>query len=89
MDALTEILTANPNCRVTINFSNSKPRKKAREGDIKFVRGRKMIRQQRMSQGCYLVNRGRPQYEWVEWENSREFEFQEYIRKMREERQKK
>lgn len=49
-----------------IVFSSAKPRKKARDGDIKFVRGKRFVRRQRMSEGCYCVRRGKPLYEWVQ-----------------------
>lgn len=63
MSGLVELLQAHPNCRVTI----AKPRKVSREGDVKFVRGKRFVRRQRYSEQerAYLVHRGRPMFEWV------------------------
>lgn len=70
MDPLTELIRNSPNCRITI--VTGKPRKRAREGDVKIVRGKRYIRQQQYSEfdRAYLVRRGRPVYEWV-LENSK------------------
>ncbi len=66
-DALIKLLKENPNCRVTIRCGNSKPRKQAKEGDIKFSRGRRMVRRHQMYDRCCVVRRGHYQYEW-HWE---------------------
>jgi len=62
MDPLIELLRANPNCKVTICTST---RKVPQYGDIKVVRGKRYKRVQRMSQGCGVVRRGKPVWEWV------------------------
>lgn len=63
---LFELLRNNPNCRIT--FSSSKPRKKSREGDVKFVRGKRFVRRQVFleHERAYQVRRGRPVFEWVQ-----------------------
>ena len=74
-DALSELLAKSPNCKSTIkapgltiryNPNPAKPRKTPREGDVKFVRGKRFVRRQQRSQGCYMVRRGKPVYEWVQ-----------------------
>lgn len=64
MDTLTELLRAHPDCRVTI--CSSKPRRRAREGDVKMVRGNRYVRRQVYCKHdrAYLVRRGRPVFEW-------------------------
>ena len=65
-DPLLELLRANPNCRVTI--LSSKPRKVAREGDVKFKRGKRYVRRQVYSEfeKAWVMRRGRPVFEWVQ-----------------------
>ncbi len=77
MDLLTDLLIRFPNCKVTIN--SSKPRKKAKEGDIKLKRGEKYIRQQVLTRDGYHVRNGRPVFEWVKWEESRKFPIPTYL----------
>jgi hypothetical protein len=64
-DAILDILRASPNCRIT--FITSKPRRKSSEGDVKFVRGKRMVRRQVFCkhERAYQVRRGRPVFEWV------------------------
>jgi hypothetical protein len=66
VDPLTELLREHPNCRVTI--VTGKPRRRAREGDIKFVRGKRYVRHQvyLKFERAYLVRRGRPVFEWIQ-----------------------
>ena len=50
--------------KMTITTGPIKP--KPKEGDIKQMGGKTYVRQQRISQGCYVVSNGRPCFEWVE-----------------------
>jgi hypothetical protein len=75
-EELIQLLKDNPNCRVTISLS--RPRRKAQEGDVKIIRGKRFVRQQQMSNGgygvsarYYVVRNGRPQYEWVPEDKAR------------------
>ena len=64
MDALTDLLTAFPSCRVTI--SSGATRRKPRVGDRKFTKKHGwMIRQRQTYNGMSCVRDGRPLYEWV------------------------
>mgnify|MGYP001584231322 CR=1 FL=1 len=82
-DDLWDLIAKSPNCKITINSGPSKPRKVAREGDVKFVRGRRMVRRCRMSDGCYVVRRGHQQYEW-RWEPEMPKELSIWVRRTTE-----
>lgn len=62
-DLITDLLTRFPNCRVHINSGPIRARPKA--GDVKIVRGKRMVRRQVRYQGMYCVRNGRPVFEWV------------------------
>lgn len=70
MSALTDLLTAFPNCRVTI--ASSSPRRKARAGDRRYtkrygwqVREQCVVRYGNGQVIGHQVRNGRPVYEWV------------------------
>lgn len=68
MDAIASILTAFPNCRVTI--SSGAARRKPRLGDRKFTKKHGwLIRRQQTYNGMSCVRNGRPIWEWAR-ENS-------------------
>lgn len=62
-DAILDILARFPKCRVTIG--SAKPRKRAKEGDVKVVRGVRYVRRQRRYEGMRMVRRGCPVLDWV------------------------
>lgn len=65
MNTIEQLLRQSPNCRIT--FCSDKPRKRSREGDVKFVRGKRFVRRQVFlkHERAYLVRRGRPVFEWI------------------------
>ena len=64
MNTITDILTAFPNCRVTISSGVSC--RKPRQGDRKHTKKHGwLIRRQQTYQGMSCVRNGRPVWEWV------------------------
>ena len=73
MNTLTNLLTAFPNCRVTI--SRGAPRRKPRVGDRKLTKRHGwMIRRRETYQGMDCSRNGRPAYEWVRESHLDQFE---------------
>lgn len=73
MNTLTDLLTAFPNCRVTI--SSGAPRRKPRQGDRKHTKKHGwLIRRQQTYQGMSCVRGNRPVWEWVREDSLEESE---------------
>lgn len=49
-----------------ITFTTGPIKQKPKAGDTKQIGGNTYVRQQLMSQGCYVISNGRPCFEWVE-----------------------
>lgn len=57
---------------ITYTYRRGTPPRKLKEGDEKYVKGVRMVRQQMHSFGRGMVSNGRPVWEWVAWGSERD-----------------